>query len=206
SKERWLAPSRRESSWTCRGCCHCQAKKDQGQLAALAPHPPSGHLPPQAGEGLKLYRARRRGVLSLRQVSLHKHRKRARAVTARKLLILMSAKERRVKTRPTGLWRSGRRVKTRPTRLVAFAVALDFRLLTFGAPPERRGRRTRPAGRRTWMCGVFRAGRMPARKIQPAPRTRCVSTGRAGGVCFLCARFLCTSKERWLAPSPRECT
>src|SRR5690606_12902514 len=90
SKERWLAPSRRESSWTCRGCCHCQAKKDQGQLAALAPHPPSGHLPPQAGEGLKLYRARRRGVLSLRQVSLHKQRKVARAVTARKLLILMS--------------------------------------------------------------------------------------------------------------------
>src|SRR5690606_39496287 len=39
---------------------------------------------------------------SLRQVSLHKQRKVARAVTARKLLILMSAKERRVKTRPTG--------------------------------------------------------------------------------------------------------
>src|SRR5690606_14040607 len=38
-----------------------QAKKDQGQLAARAPHPPSGHLLPQAGEGLKLYRARRRG-------------------------------------------------------------------------------------------------------------------------------------------------
>src|SRR5690606_35391897 len=28
--------------------------------------------------------------------------------------------------------------------------------------------------------------------------------GRAGGVCLLCARFLCTSKERWLAPSRRE--
>src|SRR5690606_26938072 len=39
------------------------------------------------------HRARRRGVLSLRQVSLHKQRKVARAVTARKLLILMSAKE-----------------------------------------------------------------------------------------------------------------
>src|SRR3546814_7720145 len=23
------------------------------------------------------------------------------------------------------------------------------------------------------------------------------SIGRVGGVCFLCARFLCTSKERW---------
>src|SRR5690606_9553358 len=30
------------------------------------------------------------------------------------------------------------------------------------------------------------------------------SVGREGGVCFLCARFLCTSKERWLAPSRRE--
>src|SRR5690606_28950188 len=36
------------------------------------------------------HRARRRGVLSLRQVSLHKQRKVARAVTARKPLILMS--------------------------------------------------------------------------------------------------------------------
>src|SRR3546814_12726671 len=34
------------------------------------------------------HRARRRGVLSLRQVSLHKQRKVARAVTARKPLIL----------------------------------------------------------------------------------------------------------------------
>src|SRR5690606_5786775 len=38
------------------------------------------------------HRARRRGVLSLRQLSLHKQRKVARAVTARKLLILISAK------------------------------------------------------------------------------------------------------------------
>src|SRR3546814_5274009 len=35
------------------------------------------------------HRARRRGVLSLRQVSLHKQRKVARAVTARKLLKLL---------------------------------------------------------------------------------------------------------------------
>src|SRR5688572_12123809 len=40
-------------------------------------------------------RARRRGVLSLRQVSLHKQRKVARAVTARKLLILISAEPER---------------------------------------------------------------------------------------------------------------
>src|SRR5690606_35726544 len=48
------------------------------------------------------HRARRRGVLSLRQVSLHKQRKVARAVTARKLLILVSAKRQADKTRPTG--------------------------------------------------------------------------------------------------------
>src|SRR5690606_4492547 len=64
------------------------------------------------------HRARRRGVLSLRQVSLHKQRKVARAVTARKLLILMSAEERRVKTRPTRLRRDSWRVKTRPTGLL----------------------------------------------------------------------------------------
>src|SRR5690606_10547883 len=39
------------------------------------------------------HRARRRGVLSLRQVSLHKQRKVARAVTARKLLTLNSAQQ-----------------------------------------------------------------------------------------------------------------
>src|SRR5690606_15027022 len=59
-----------------------------------------------------------RGVLSLRQVSLHKQRKVARAVTARKLLILMSAKERRVKTRPAGpQTRQGGPPRTRPRRL-----------------------------------------------------------------------------------------
>src|SRR5690606_25685369 len=35
------------------------------------------------------HRARRRGVLSLRQVSLHRQRKVARVVTARKLLVLI---------------------------------------------------------------------------------------------------------------------
>src|SRR5690606_15630163 len=48
------------------------------------------------------HRARRRGVLSLRQVSLHKQRKVARAVTARKLLILISANRQADKTRPMG--------------------------------------------------------------------------------------------------------
>src|SRR3546814_8891908 len=54
-----------------------------------------GRLPAQLWERLQprafaTRRARRRGVLSLRQVSLHKQRKVARAVTARKLLILRS--------------------------------------------------------------------------------------------------------------------
>src|SRR5690606_3622381 len=164
SKERWLAPSRRESSWTCRGCCHCQAKKDQGQLAALAPHRPSGHLLPQAGEGLKLYRARRRGVLSLRQVPLHKQRKVARAVTARKLLILMSAEERRVKTRPTRLRGDSRRGKTRPTRhrrngrqVKTRPTVLLILILTSGAPPERRRRRARPRRGAAHGCAAFSA-------------------------------------------------
>src|SRR5690606_23122912 len=61
---------------------------------------PSGHLLPQAGEGLALRRARRRGVLSLRQVSLHKQRKVARAVTARKPLIMMLLQQEDNKSSP----------------------------------------------------------------------------------------------------------
>src|SRR3546814_10190675 len=37
----------------------------------------------------------------------------------------------------------------------------------------------------------------PAGYATPVQRT-----AREGGVCFLCARFLCTSKTRWLRPSP----
>src|SRR5690606_1844336 len=122
------------------------------------------------------HRARRRGVLSLRQVSLHKQRKVARAVTARKLLILMSAKERRVKTRPTGLrgpsGAAGAADKTR--RGAAHGCA------AFSAE----------AG---CLLGKSRRLRGPGAKHR----------ARRRGV-FLCARFLCTSKERWLAPSRRE--
>src|SRR5690606_7021663 len=101
------------------------------------------------GPGAK-HRARRRGVLSLRQVSLHKQRKVARAVTARKLLILMSAEERRVKTRPTGLRRNSRRVKTRPTRLRGDS----RRVKTRPTGLWRNGRRvkTRPTGLRLLFC------------------------------------------------------
>src|SRR3546814_19962631 len=45
-----------------------------------------------------------------------------------------------------------------PTDLGLLSLLLTLNL-TFGAPPKRRSRRIRPAGRRTWMCGVFRAGR-----------------------------------------------
>jgi hypothetical protein len=45
---------------------------------------------------------------------------------------------------------------------------------------------------------------MPLRKIPAGFANPAQRAGRAGGVCFLCARFLCTSKERWLAPSQRE--
>src|SRR5690606_23136660 len=62
------------------------------------PDPPCGHLIPQAGEGLEPHRARRRGVCSLRRVSLHKQRKVARAVTARKPLILMLLQQEDIKS------------------------------------------------------------------------------------------------------------
>src|SRR5690606_26526155 len=134
-----------------------------------------------------------RGVLSLRQVSLHMQRKVARAVTARKLLILMSEEPKQ---------QAGQDPPYEAAVAAAAAVDLD---LDLRGPSGAAGAADQtPQGRRTWMCGVFRAGRMPARKIPPAPRTRCAAPGAQAGVCFLCARFLCTSKERWLAPSRRE--
>src|SRR5690606_13195568 len=73
---------------------------------------PPGTCPRQREKGGSCTGRAGGGVLSLRQVSLHKQRKVARAVTARKPLILMSAEERRVKTRPTGLRGDSRRGKT----------------------------------------------------------------------------------------------
>src|SRR5690606_33799405 len=67
--------------------------------------------------------------------------------------------------------------------------------LTFGAPPERRGRRTRPEGRRAWMRGVFRGGRMPPRKIPPAPRTRCKAPGAQAGCAFFAPGFFAQAKK-----------
>src|SRR3546814_4208696 len=63
-----------------------------------------------------------------------------------------------------------------PTDLGLLSLLLTLNL-TFGAPPKRRSRRIRPAGRRTWMCGGFREGRMAFRKIAPVPRTRRTAPG-----------------------------
>src|SRR3546814_7533708 len=68
-------------------------------------------------------------------------------------------------------------------------------ILPFGAPPKRRSRRIRPAGRRTWMCGVFRGGRMPPRKIPLAPRTRCGASGAEAGCAFFAPGFFAQAKK-----------
>src|SRR5690606_33349560 len=45
------------------------------------------------------------------------------------------------------------------------------------------------------MCGVFRAGRMPARKIPPAPRTRCAAPGAQAGCAFFAPGFFAQAKK-----------
>src|SRR5688572_6451434 len=70
-------------------------------------------------------RARRRGVLSLLQVSLHKQRKVARAVTARKLLILISANGRRTNP-PYGLRRRASRGRSPDLRRIPWRVAKSY--------------------------------------------------------------------------------
>src|SRR5690606_19248167 len=67
--------------------------------------------------------------------------------------------------------------------------------LTLGGPPKRRSRRTRPAGRRTGMCGVFRGGRMPPRKIPPASRTRREASGAKAGCAFFAPGFFAQAKK-----------
>src|SRR5690606_37665605 len=84
------------------------------------------------------------------------------------------------------------RLITRQRRLLPLIL-----ILKFGAPPKRRSRRTRPAGRRTWMCGVFRGGRMPPRKIPPAPRTRSAAEGAQAGCVSL--RQVSLHKQRKVA-------
>src|SRR3546814_10107 len=47
------------------------------------------------------------------------------------------------------------------------------------------------------MCGVFREGRMPSRKIPPAPRTRCAAPGAKAGCVSL--RQVSLHKQRKVA-------
>src|SRR5690606_40073085 len=65
-------------------------KQEQERLAALAPSSALRAPSPASGRRVEAAPGAQAGVPSLRQVSLHKQRKVARAVTARKLLILMS--------------------------------------------------------------------------------------------------------------------
>src|SRR3546814_16768345 len=52
-----------------------------------------------------------------------------------------------------------------------------------------------PQGRRTWMCGVFRGGRMPPRKIPPATRTRCKAPGAKAGCAFFAPGFFAQAQK-----------
>src|SRR5690606_42139369 len=45
------------------------------------------------------------------------------------------------------------------------------------------------------MCGVFRGGRMPPRKIPPAPRTRCNAPGAKAGCAFFAPGFFAQAKK-----------
>src|SRR5690606_9458126 len=82
---------------------------------------------------------------------------------------------------------------------VAVAVDLDLRGPSVAAGPADQTRRAPHMDVRRFPPGQDAPSENPAGSADP---TR--SVGREGGVCFLCARFLCTSKERWLAPSRRE--
>src|SRR5690606_27963444 len=81
----------------------------------------------------------------------------------------------------------------------AVAVDLDLRGPSGAAEAADKTRRASHMDVRRFPRGQDAPSENPAGSADPVQ-----STGRAGGVCFLCARFLCTSKERWLAPSRRE--
>ena len=84
-----------------------------------------------------------------------------------------------------------------------FAVDLNLDLDLWGpsvaAEPADKTRRAAHRDVRRFPQGQDALSENPAGSANPMR-----SIGREGGVCFLCARFLCTSKERWLAPSRRE--
>src|SRR5690606_23623025 len=92
-----------------------------------------------------------------------------------------------------------------PTGASAVAIVLDFdfdfdpRGPSVAAEPADKTRRAPHMDVRRFPRGQDAPSENPAGSANPV---QC--TGRVGGVCFLCARFLCTSKERGLAPSRRE--
>src|SRR3546814_11939099 len=79
------------------------------------------------------------------------------------------------------------------------ALDLDLRGPSVAAEPADKTRRAPHMDVRRFPRGQDAPSENPAGPANPLR-----STGREGGVCFLCARFLCTSKDRWLAPSRRE--
>src|SRR3546814_10554086 len=83
--------------------------------------------------------------------------------------------------------------------LFAVALALDLRGPSVAAGAADPTRRAPHMDVRRFPRGQDAPPENPAGSANPM-RT----IGRAGWVCFLFARFLCTSKERWLAPSRRE--
>src|SRR5690606_20428380 len=72
-------------------------------------------------------------------------------------------------------------------------LAFDLRGPSVAAEPADKT----PQGRRTGMCGVFRRGRMPLRKIPPAPRTRRAAPGAEAGCVSL--RQVSLHKQRKVA-------
>src|SRR5690606_33644669 len=59
---------------------------------------------------------------------------------------------------------------------------------------------SRPGGRRPWMCGGFREGRMPSRKIPSSMNSRVCRVRRS---VFLCFRFLCRLSKEMKSPKAK---
>src|SRR5690606_22375216 len=75
------------------------------------------------------------------------------------------------------------------------AVAVDLALDLRGPSGAAGAADQTPQGRRAWMRGVFRGGRMRPRKIPPAPRTRCAAPGAQAGCAFFAPGFVAQAKK-----------
>ena len=82
---------------------------------------------------------------------------------------------------------------------VPWPLLLIFRVPSEAAEPADKTHRAPHMDVRRFPRGQDTPSENPVGSANPAQRA-----GREGGMCFLCARFLCTSKERWLAPSRRD--